>query len=140
MTTAMLWLRVAMIDPAHDIVQSSSAPLASYLHGVVHRLEGDYWNSKYWFRQVRDNNLMQTVSSSVAMQIENEGLLQAANSGLLINDEGLFSPAGFVSVCEQHLQHKMPSPDQADALTRIAWMEWACLWDFALKQDSQSPS
>ena len=48
---AMLWLRIRVIEIPHYIVQDGTTPLASYLHGVVYRMEADYWNSKYWFRQ-----------------------------------------------------------------------------------------
>src|SRR3954469_4104259 len=38
---------------SHEIVQSQEGVATfDYLHAVVHRREGDYSNSKYWFRQV----------------------------------------------------------------------------------------
>ena len=35
---------------AHEIVQGESSPLASWLHGIVHTLEGDLDNAQYWYR------------------------------------------------------------------------------------------
>jgi hypothetical protein len=36
---------------AHAIVQDESSPLAAWLHGIVHLLEGDTSNARYWYRQ-----------------------------------------------------------------------------------------
>ena len=38
---------------SHQILQSQEGVATfDYLHAIVHRREGDYSNSKYWFRQV----------------------------------------------------------------------------------------
>lgn len=34
---------------AHEIVQAESSSLASWLHGIVHTLEGDLDNAQYWY-------------------------------------------------------------------------------------------
>jgi hypothetical protein len=36
---------------AHLIVQNESSPLAAWLHGIVHTLEGDLDNAQYWYRR-----------------------------------------------------------------------------------------
>ena len=36
---------------AHEIVQGESSSLASWLHGIVHTLEGDLDNARYWYRK-----------------------------------------------------------------------------------------
>jgi hypothetical protein len=36
---------------AHEIVQQESSPLAAWLHGIVHTLEGDLDNARYWYRR-----------------------------------------------------------------------------------------
>ena len=35
---------------AHEIVQDDESPLAAWLHGIVHALEGDLENARYWYR------------------------------------------------------------------------------------------
>lgn len=36
-------------DHAHEIAQSHSDPIANWLHAILHKIEGDEWNSKYWY-------------------------------------------------------------------------------------------
>ena len=36
---------------AHAIVQEDGSTLAAWLHGIVHALEGDLDNARYWYRK-----------------------------------------------------------------------------------------
>jgi hypothetical protein len=36
-------------DAAHRIVQELHHPQAHWLHAVLHKIEGDAWNSRYWY-------------------------------------------------------------------------------------------
>jgi hypothetical protein len=36
---------------AHTIVQEDTSPLGAWLHGIVHTLEGDLDNARYWYRK-----------------------------------------------------------------------------------------
>lgn len=36
-------------DAAHKIAQDYSDSTANWLHAVLHKVEGDRWNSKYWY-------------------------------------------------------------------------------------------
>jgi hypothetical protein len=36
---------------AHEIVQEDTSTLAAWLHGIVHTLEGDLDNARYWYRK-----------------------------------------------------------------------------------------
>ena len=36
---------------AHEIVQQDASALAAWLHGIVHTLEGDLDNARYWYRR-----------------------------------------------------------------------------------------
>jgi hypothetical protein len=37
---------------AHRIVQEETSELAGWLHGIVHTLEGDLGNARYWYRKI----------------------------------------------------------------------------------------
>ena len=39
---------------AHEIVQADEdSPLACWAHGIVHILEGDLSNARYWYREAK---------------------------------------------------------------------------------------
>ena len=38
---------------AHRIVQDDDSPLAHWGHGIVHIMEGDLDNARYWYRLAR---------------------------------------------------------------------------------------
>ena len=36
-------------DKSHNIAQEYSENTANWIHAVLHKIEGDEWNSKYWY-------------------------------------------------------------------------------------------
>lgn len=36
-------------DKSHKIAQDYSDVTANWIHAVLHKIEGDEWNSKYWY-------------------------------------------------------------------------------------------
>jgi hypothetical protein len=38
---------------AHHIAQKYSDHTANWLHAVLHKIEGDEWNSRYWYARVQ---------------------------------------------------------------------------------------
>jgi len=47
-----LWhSRAGNWDAAHDIAQDISTPMGSWLHALLHLIEGDTGNAAYWFRE-----------------------------------------------------------------------------------------
>lgn len=46
---AGLWLYADELDRSHSVSQEILTPEGSYWHGIMHRREGDFSNSKYWF-------------------------------------------------------------------------------------------
>jgi hypothetical protein len=48
---SLLLLQAGEFERSHSIVQAMSGSDAAYIHGMIHRVEGDFWNAKYWFRR-----------------------------------------------------------------------------------------
>lgn len=38
-------------DASHKIAQDYTDPIAHWVHAVLHKIEGDEWNSKYWYKR-----------------------------------------------------------------------------------------
>lgn len=45
---AGLLLYLDELDMSHTISQGIATPLGSWWHAIMHRREGDFWNSHYW--------------------------------------------------------------------------------------------
>jgi hypothetical protein len=121
---ALLWVRIGEIDPAHRIVQEATQGLAAYVHGVIHRMEGDYWNAKYWFRQVRDPGLAEAIREALRAPPIPEPWRTD------------FTPTAFVDACENVRSHAFELPDALEALRQVALVEWESLCQAALRKGS----
>jgi hypothetical protein len=40
-------------EAAHNIAQEIHTPLGSWIHALLHVIEGDQWNGDYWFTNAR---------------------------------------------------------------------------------------
>ena len=57
-----LWLYVDDLDRSHRISQGIETPTGSYWHGIMHRREGDFSNSHYWFNRVGKHPAMTAIA------------------------------------------------------------------------------
>ena len=48
---AMWYARKENWDKAHNIAQSISSELGSWIHAYLHRVEGDLSNAGYWYKR-----------------------------------------------------------------------------------------
>lgn len=55
---AALWLYVDDLDRSHTVSQSLTDPTGAFWHGIMHRREGDYSNSRYWMRRAATHPLI----------------------------------------------------------------------------------
>lgn len=114
---ALLYIRIGRMEPAHRNVQEATRGLGAYIHGVLHRMEGDYWNAKYWFRQVSDAGLMQSICEHMQSLAITQGL----------NKLDWVSPSDFVDACEALAKNNAKQTE----LVRQATWEWQALWQIA---------
>jgi hypothetical protein len=128
---ALMWVRIGDIEPAHALVQSATRGLEAYIHGVIHRIEGDFWNAKYWFRQVRAPELLAKIQSHVE---HGTAILGSKDS----RTATWVGPIDFVDAWEKAVSNRTPDgngpgngPGQKNDVLRLrqnALLEWEALW------------
>ena len=64
-----LWLYVDQLDRSHTISQGIDDATGSFWHGIMHRREGDFSNSHYWFRKVGAHPAMDDIAGYDAHQL-----------------------------------------------------------------------
>lgn len=58
---AGLWLFADELDRSHTISQGISDATGSFWHGIMHRREGDFSNSHYWFNRTGHHPAMDAI-------------------------------------------------------------------------------
>lgn len=69
-----LWYtKAGQWDAAHDIAQDIHTPMGSWLHALLHLIEGDHGNAGYWFRKagrpVRTSGEIDALWSEIAEEL-----------------------------------------------------------------------
>lgn len=49
--TALWHTKAGNWDTAHDIAQDIHTPMGSWIHALLHLIEGDQGNASYWYRK-----------------------------------------------------------------------------------------
>jgi len=119
-----LWLLYNFLDHSHTISQSIHTTTGSYWHGIMHRREPDFSNSKYWFHRVAAHPIYEPLCQSVQKLVQDEQL--APNAEFLALQK-VWDPMKFIDFCKDSL----PDHSQSNLLCRkIAQLEWQILFDY----------
>ncbi len=118
-----LWLLHDYLDESHTISQGIDTPTGSFWHAIMHRREGDFSNSKYWFRRVGRHEAFGALVQRAAELSAARGAERAAKK---LFSGHAWDPFAFVDMCQAS------AGDQNDAsqLCRdIQQAEWELLFD-----------
>ncbi|MCZ6794364.1 MAG: hypothetical protein O7J95_12200 [Planctomycetota bacterium] len=120
-----LLLRADLLEPSHEISQRIDTPTGSYWHGIMHRREGDFSNSKYWFRRVGAHPLFPELSKE-ALELAGHGEDPEIVTG------GSWDPFRFVDVCESRLA--AAHDEVKDALLELQELEIELLLRYSYRE------
>lgn len=99
-----LWLLAGELDRSHSISQDIGSAEGSFWHGIMHRREGDFGNSKYWFRRVGNHPVFDQLAE--------------------ISDGVYLDPYDFVDECSRTTRSDDESSQRCQ---RAQWLEWQAL-------------
>jgi hypothetical protein len=123
---AGLWLWHDHLDESHAISQNLPTPTGSLWHAIMHRREGDFWNSKYWYARCRHHPALAEIpvhAESVIQQLP--GLREVER----LTRSG-WDADGFVDLVESVYQ--TPADPRHAAAVRLQQIEWQVLFDHCL--------
>lgn len=129
---AGLWLWHDALSEGHQISQDLVSPTGSFWHAIMHRLEGDFSNAKYWYRRCDThhvNKMMGAIASSLA------GDLSADRSVAHALGDG-WNPSGFVDLVQA--LHNKPSDPRSKLAIRLQRAEWIGLFNYCVREAVQA--
>ncbi|UUZ93870.1 hypothetical protein LJK87_04045 [Paenibacillus sp. P25] len=126
------------LDASHELSQEIDNATGSYWHGIMHRMEGDYSNAKYWFHRVGRHPVYEELSRMAGEYIRGENLGKVASTSLrqslsTIGNRAAWDPLAFVDAVKQ--QVTVAREEAADGMLRhIQWLEMHLLLQYAYAQ------
>ena len=99
-----LWLLAGDLDRSHSISQDIGEAEGSFWHGIMHRREGDFGNSKYWFRRVGSHPVLDSLAE--------------------LTDGDYSDPYDFVDACSRSVSS---GGESAERCRLAQWIEWQAL-------------
>jgi hypothetical protein len=125
-----LWLH-GFLDDSHQIVQKDSSAEASYWHALMHRSEGDFSNSMYWFLKVGRHAVYAALWQGVE-ELDASGESSQKALRTLLKDRQ-WNPQRFVDLCQTAYEGRF---DDLNLLQRVAAVEYNLLMGFVLDQQA----
>jgi hypothetical protein len=121
---AGLWLYHDFLDESHQLSQDLENSEGAYWHGLMHRREPDFANSKYWFRRVGQHEVFAPLARAAA---ELAGKAEPHPAARFLAAGSTWDPFAFIELCEQSFQGKVP----CESLCRLVQeTEWRMLFDY----------
>jgi hypothetical protein len=126
------------LDKSHDLSQHIENTAGSYWHGIMHRMEGDYSNAKYWFRLVGTHSVfvpLQQQAKLMYNRFEPHSIISSSLKGQLekLMARPDWDPYMFIDLVQ--LQVHTAQEDRAgELLERIQRSEMRLLLQYSMEQ------
>ena len=151
---AGLWLLLGDWERAHNISQDQHNCNGSYWHGILHRVEGDFWNAKYWLRQVARHPVRKMLVDKVLEKLNPAPLAssqlpsQGSSSWSGCNVQSDQRDAGCTAALLSRLNRPetvaeglvelaettQPNHTKNHLVASVCWWEWQLLFRHSLEQ------
>ena len=118
-----LWLYHDYLDESHTISQSINTPTGAFWHAIMHRREGDFSNSKYWYARCADHPALATLGAQVGALVHpypaDKSLLKVVMTG--------FSTSALVDLVRE--VYRSPDDPRHKVAVQLQQLEWRVLFD-----------
>ncbi len=125
-----LYLWHDLLDESHKVSQSLNTTSGSMWHAIMHRREGDFSNSKYWYARCENHPLLPTLAAQ-ANEVINP--FPADVQVLKLTHNGWDSDA-FVDLVQR--VHKTPDDPRYKLAVALQQLEWRLLFDHCTRAAS----
>lgn len=125
-----LWLLHNFLDESHTISQDIHTSTGSYWHGIMHRREPDYPNSKYWFRRAGEHPIFPALCVAAG---EFAAAAECDQTTSFLAKQADWDPYRFVDACEA----ARPGSGDEQLCRNIAQLEWQILFDYCYEQTTK---
>jgi hypothetical protein len=134
---AGLWLRHDGLEECHQVVQKvplqpEVAATFNFWHAIMHRREGDFSNSKYWYHQAGDHPILPALGQHVGDLINH----LPADKSLLRILRGGWNPDAWVDLVEE--VDSAENDPRRHLLINIQQIEWRMLFEHCVRQAAGS--
>jgi hypothetical protein len=123
-----MWLWHDYLDESHTISQQIHTPSGSYFHAIMHRMEGDFGNAKYWYAKCASHPVLPVIAATAKDIVSRAPLDKAALRMTLQEWNG---PA-FVDYVQS--LHESPSDERYAVAVALQQLEWRALFDYCTRQ------
>lgn len=95
------------LDDSHNVSQSIRSKTGSYWHGIMHRREPDYSNSKYWFARVGNHPVFPTLRVRIldTLKAGSNQSAQLARYAEAIEQNDNWDAPQFIDWCQDAARH-----------------------------------
>ncbi|MBP1989268.1 hypothetical protein [Paenibacillus eucommiae] len=135
---AGLFLCNESLDKSHSISQEITSRTGSYLHGLMHRMEGDFSNAKYWFSDGGQHPISTQLVTCLRNYLSLQDLTEVNNDALRSKLEALVSyPAWNAAVFVDAVELQLMDVQHAKAdewLRHIQRFEIKLILDYCYEQ------
>ncbi|HVT89738.1 MAG TPA: hypothetical protein VHD56_12855 [Tepidisphaeraceae bacterium] len=125
-----LWLRHDWLEQSHKISQRIETPAGAMWHAIMHRREGDFSNSKYWYRQANGHAASLPLSAR-ANEVINPF---PADKTIFRITAGGWNPSALVDLVEQ--VHNRPDDPRHRLAVALQHIEWQTLFEHCTRSAS----
>ena len=125
---AGLWLWHDWLDESHTISQGIGSATGSFWHAIMHRREGDFSNSKYWYARCANHPVLQVLAVQAPSVLNpyppEKSLVRVLQNGWNSN--------AFVDLVED--VHEHPNDPRHRAAISLQQLEWRLLFDHCTRE------